>query len=223
MCDVDHFKKINDTHGHQIGDEVLKWFVAKLQERVRSADWVARYGGEEFVIVLPETNVVGGRAVARSICASRSPPARSRRRRSISRDGQLRRRRAGKARRPARRDARCADGEVRRRRLREQSCRTQSRDDGSRWTEAVSCGSWRLCGAGQSMRGSTSSLSDIWPAQRQSPVAARQRLRVSPPSLAGSGALRLAETRGALEFRSKLLDQFFQARLIELRGLVSSA
>lgn len=57
MCDVDHFKKINDTHGHLIGDEVLKWFVTNLQKSVRASDWVARYGGEEFVVVLPETNV----------------------------------------------------------------------------------------------------------------------------------------------------------------------
>lgn len=57
MCDVDFFKKINDTHGHMIGDDVLKWFVKTLQSYVRAADWVARYGGEEFVIVLPETNV----------------------------------------------------------------------------------------------------------------------------------------------------------------------
>jgi diguanylate cyclase (GGDEF)-like protein len=57
MCDVDHFKKINDSHGHLIGDDVLKWFVTTLQKAVRACDWVARYGGEEFVIVLPETNV----------------------------------------------------------------------------------------------------------------------------------------------------------------------
>lgn len=55
MCDVDHFKKINDTHGHQAGDEVLRRFVAHLQGGVRGCDWVARYGGEEFVVVLPET------------------------------------------------------------------------------------------------------------------------------------------------------------------------
>lgn len=57
MCDVDFFKKINDTYGHMIGDDVLKWFVQMLQKTVRTSDWVARYGGEEFVIVLPETNV----------------------------------------------------------------------------------------------------------------------------------------------------------------------
>lgn len=57
MCDVDHFKKINDTYGHQTGDDVLKWFVSRMQKCVRSSDWVARYGGEEFMVVLPETTV----------------------------------------------------------------------------------------------------------------------------------------------------------------------
>jgi two-component system cell cycle response regulator len=64
MCDVDHFKKINDTHGHQAGDEVLKRFVAHLQDGVRACDWVARYGGEEFVIVLPETNCANAATAA---------------------------------------------------------------------------------------------------------------------------------------------------------------
>ena len=64
MCDVDHFKKINDAHGHLIGDEVLKWFVTSLQRGVRACDWVARYGGEEFVAVLPETNVSNAGAAA---------------------------------------------------------------------------------------------------------------------------------------------------------------
>ena len=67
MCDVDHFKKINDTHGHLIGDEVLKWFVANLQKSVRACDWVARYGGEEFVAVLPETNVLNAGAAAENL------------------------------------------------------------------------------------------------------------------------------------------------------------
>jgi two-component system cell cycle response regulator len=57
MCDVDHFKKINDSHGHLTGDDVLKWFATTLQSGVRTSDWIARYGGEEFVIVLPETCV----------------------------------------------------------------------------------------------------------------------------------------------------------------------
>ena len=67
MCDVDHFKKINDTHGHLIGDEVLKWFVTNLQKSVRACDWVARYGGEEFVAVLPETNVLNAGAAAENL------------------------------------------------------------------------------------------------------------------------------------------------------------
>jgi diguanylate cyclase (GGDEF)-like protein len=58
MCDVDHFKKINDTHGHLTGDEVLRWFVTTLRSHLRKSDWIARYGGEEFVIVLPETNAM---------------------------------------------------------------------------------------------------------------------------------------------------------------------
>jgi len=57
MCDVDHFKRVNDTQGHLVGDEVLKWFSGHLQQHVRGSDWVARYGGEEFLIVLVETNV----------------------------------------------------------------------------------------------------------------------------------------------------------------------
>ena len=69
MCDVDHFKRINDTQGHLVGDEVLKWFVAQLQKGVRSADWVARYGGEEFLIVLPETNVANAAIAAEHLRA----------------------------------------------------------------------------------------------------------------------------------------------------------
>ena len=69
MCDVDHFKKINDAHGHHIGDEVLKWFVGNLHQAVRASDWVARYGGEEFVVVLPETNVTRGAIAAEHLRA----------------------------------------------------------------------------------------------------------------------------------------------------------
>jgi two-component system cell cycle response regulator len=69
MCDVDHFKKINDTHGHLVGDEVLKWFVATLQGTVRTTDWVARYGGEEFVVVLPETTAVNAVTAAEHLRA----------------------------------------------------------------------------------------------------------------------------------------------------------
>jgi two-component system cell cycle response regulator len=58
LCDADHFKSVNDTHGHQAGDEVLKSFAKLLMGSMRAdVDWVARYGGEEFLIVLPETSV----------------------------------------------------------------------------------------------------------------------------------------------------------------------
>jgi diguanylate cyclase (GGDEF)-like protein len=58
MCDIDHFKKVNDIHGHQCGDEVLKIFVQSISELIRAdTDWLARYGGEEFLLVLPETNL----------------------------------------------------------------------------------------------------------------------------------------------------------------------
>jgi diguanylate cyclase (GGDEF)-like protein len=58
MCDIDHFKKVNDTYGHQCGDEVLKIFVQSISELIRAdTDWLARYGGEEFLLVLPETKL----------------------------------------------------------------------------------------------------------------------------------------------------------------------
>ncbi len=59
MIDVDHFKGINDTHGHLAGDDVLREVAALLQQAVRSVDVVARFGGEEFVVVLPETPLSG--------------------------------------------------------------------------------------------------------------------------------------------------------------------
>jgi two-component system, cell cycle response regulator len=59
MLDLDHFKTVNDTRGHLIGDEVLKDTADILRAAVRSADFVARYGGEEFVLVLPETSLEG--------------------------------------------------------------------------------------------------------------------------------------------------------------------
>jgi two-component system, cell cycle response regulator len=52
LCDVDHFKKINDTHGHVVGDEVLREVASRLTGAVRSTDSVGRYGGEEFLLVL---------------------------------------------------------------------------------------------------------------------------------------------------------------------------
>jgi diguanylate cyclase (GGDEF)-like protein len=72
MADLDHFKKINDTYGHQTGDLVLQHAVNLARSALRGSDWIARYGGEEFVIVLPETPLLGAYAVAermRRLCA----------------------------------------------------------------------------------------------------------------------------------------------------------
>jgi two-component system cell cycle response regulator len=71
LCDIDHFKNVNDTLGHAGGDEVLRQFGARLQQSLRRGiDWVARIGGEEFAIVLPETNYEQALDVARKLrCA----------------------------------------------------------------------------------------------------------------------------------------------------------
>ncbi|CAN5732487.1 GGDEF domain-containing protein [soil metagenome] len=67
MFDIDHFKKINDYHGHLAGDFVLKELARIVQGRIRRDEVFARYGGEEFAIVLPETNLDGGRALAEGL------------------------------------------------------------------------------------------------------------------------------------------------------------
>jgi diguanylate cyclase (GGDEF)-like protein len=60
MFDVDHFKKVNDGHGHLAGDAVLKDLAGRIRPRIRREDLFARYGGEEFVCVLPSTALPGG-------------------------------------------------------------------------------------------------------------------------------------------------------------------
>ena len=57
LLDVDHFKNVNDTYGHDIGDVVLKWLASTLQNLLRVQDVIARWGGEEFLILLPDTNL----------------------------------------------------------------------------------------------------------------------------------------------------------------------
>lgn len=69
MLDVDHFKQVNDTHGHLAGDEVLKRLASLLREEIREVDYAARYGGEEFLLMLPETDLDGGAEVAERIRA----------------------------------------------------------------------------------------------------------------------------------------------------------
>ena len=70
LIDIDYFKQINDNHGHQTGDNVLKRVGATLNESLRTGDIASRYGGEEFLIVLPKTSSVSGRDVAERIRAS---------------------------------------------------------------------------------------------------------------------------------------------------------
>ncbi len=67
MCDIDHFKKVNDTHGHDAGDEVIKEFARRIKKNIRNIDLACRYGGEEFVIVMPDTDMALARVVAERI------------------------------------------------------------------------------------------------------------------------------------------------------------
>lgn len=67
MLDIDHFKKFNDTHGHLIGDQVIKIVAKTLRNEVKGQDVVARYGGEEFCVVLPYTPLNGAMKVANAI------------------------------------------------------------------------------------------------------------------------------------------------------------
>jgi diguanylate cyclase (GGDEF)-like protein len=69
MLDIDHFKQINDRHGHIVGDNMLQGFSAYLRTCVREVDVIGRYGGEEFIIMLPDTTLVGAAQLAERICS----------------------------------------------------------------------------------------------------------------------------------------------------------
>lgn len=68
MIDIDNFKKINDTYGHQVGDKVIKSLSQELVKITRKSDLVARYGGEEFIILFPNTDIEGAKIITNKIC-----------------------------------------------------------------------------------------------------------------------------------------------------------
>src|SRR5256714_4489255 len=64
VLDIDYFKSINDTHGHDAGDDVLREFAIRIRKSIRGIDLACRYGGEEFVVVMPETDLAVATMVA---------------------------------------------------------------------------------------------------------------------------------------------------------------
>jgi diguanylate cyclase len=70
MVDIDHFKQVNDTHGHQMGDAILKVVAGVLKDSVKGRDIVARYGGEEFAVLLPRTPIGGAMILAENLRAA---------------------------------------------------------------------------------------------------------------------------------------------------------
>jgi diguanylate cyclase (GGDEF)-like protein len=67
MLDIDHFKKVNDTYGHPMGDRVIKSLALFLKQRLRKTDYIGRYGGEEFAVVLPDTELEAAHRVLEEI------------------------------------------------------------------------------------------------------------------------------------------------------------
>jgi diguanylate cyclase (GGDEF)-like protein len=70
MLDLDHFKRVNDTYGHHLGDHMLKHFSTICKSSIREQDLLARFGGEEFVVTMPETGIEGARDLAERICSN---------------------------------------------------------------------------------------------------------------------------------------------------------
>lgn len=68
MIDVDNFKQLNDTHGHDAGDQALRYIASALRNALRSSDFACRYGGEEFTLVMPSIDASGAASKMRSIC-----------------------------------------------------------------------------------------------------------------------------------------------------------
>ena len=69
MLDLDHFKSVNDTYGHLVGDQVLRGFVDVVRLQLRAYDLIARFGGEEFVVLLPDTETESAVRIAAVVAA----------------------------------------------------------------------------------------------------------------------------------------------------------
>jgi len=67
LTDIDHFKSLNDSYGHSFGDEVLREFCDRCRQAIRTTDYLVRYGGDEFVVILPQSDQVGAKAVGERI------------------------------------------------------------------------------------------------------------------------------------------------------------
>jgi len=75
MLDFDYFKRVNDTYGHSVGDDVLRFIALRLRDQVRSPDIVGRYGGEEFLVLLPKSTIKAASEQAERLCKQvRSAP-----------------------------------------------------------------------------------------------------------------------------------------------------
>ncbi|WP_374565070.1 diguanylate cyclase [Ideonella sp.] len=74
LIDVDHFKRINDQHGHDAGDRVLETVAGRLAQHCRASDFVARYGGEEFLLLLPDTDAAGAEVAANKLRLALAEP-----------------------------------------------------------------------------------------------------------------------------------------------------
>jgi len=67
ISDIDHFKRVNDNHGHLVGDRVLQAFATKTKDMIRSTNFLARYGGEEFILIMPEADTPTAHALLEKI------------------------------------------------------------------------------------------------------------------------------------------------------------